>query len=56
MGKTRPTLTHCFLRSGCSCRLGLSSENADTLPPVIRCHLIRINVEKLPNGRAVPSE
>jgi hypothetical protein len=23
-------------------------------PPVIRCHLIRITVEKLPNGRAVP--
>ena len=23
-------------------------------PPVIKCHLIRITVEKLPNGRAVP--
>ena len=23
-------------------------------PPIIRCHLIRITVEKLPNGRAAP--
>ena len=31
-GKTRLTLTHCFLRSGSSCRLNLSSKNAGQLP------------------------
>jgi len=25
-----------------------------TAPPVIRCHLIRVTVTRLPNGRAVP--